>query len=83
MKWSEVLEKFPAQFLLVEELASHQEGDKLIVDDVSILRHVDDAEATEILLNCTGNTFVAHTGNKQIMLELRQRPGLRGRIQAN
>ncbi|QQE77848.1 hypothetical protein [Alicyclobacillus sp. SO9] len=83
MKWSDVRERFPNQFVLVEELASHVENDTVLVDDVAVVRAVPDAEATKTLMQCKGKRFVYHTNNESVVIELRRRPGLRGRLRAN
>ena len=82
MKWSEVRERFPEQFVLVEEIASHIEGDRVLVDDVAVIRAIPDEEATKTLMECRDKMFVYHTGNDSVVIELRRRPGLRGRLRA-
>ena len=83
MKWSEVRERFPNQFVLVEELASHVEGDRVLVDDVAVVRAVPEEEATKTLMQCRDKMFVYHTYNDSVVIELRRRPGLRGRLGAH
>lgn len=83
MQWSEVRERFPNQFVLVEELVSHIEGDKVFVDDLAVVRAIPDEEATETLMQCTDKMFVYHTSNDSVAIELRRRPGLRGRLRAH
>lgn len=83
MKWSKVRESFPNQFVLVEELASHIENDRVYVDDVAVVRAVPDDEATRTLMQCKDKRFVYHTNNDSIVIELRRRPGLRGRFSAH
>ena len=82
MKWSEVRERFPEQFVLVEEIASHIEGDRVLVDDVAVIRAIPEEEATKTLMECRDKMFVYHTGNDSVVIELRRRPGLRGRLRA-
>ena len=82
MKWSEVRERFPDQFVLVEEIASHIEGDRVLVDDVAVIRAILEEEATKTLMECRDKMFVDHTGNDSVVIELRRRPGLRGRLRA-
>ncbi|MCL6633742.1 MAG: hypothetical protein K6T63_14060 [Alicyclobacillus herbarius] len=82
MQWSEVRELFPNQFVLVEELSSHVEGDKVLVDEVAVVRSVPDEEATKTLLQCGDRMFVYHTSNDSVVIKLRRRPGLRGRLHA-
>ena len=83
MKWSEVRERFPDQFVLVEEIASHIEGDRVLVDDVAVIRAILEEEATKTLMECRDKMFVYHTGNDSVVIELRLRPGLRGRLHAH
>lgn len=83
MKWSEVCQSFPNQFVLVEELASHIENDKVYVDDVAVVRAVPDDEATKTLMQCKDKRFVYHTNSDSIVIELRRRPGLRGQFSAH
>jgi len=83
MKWSEVRELFPNQFVLVEELASHIEDDRLYVDDVAVVRTVSEEDATKTLMDCKDKLFVYHTVSDSVVIELRRRPGLRGRFRAN
>lgn len=83
MKWSEVRDRFPDQFVLVEEIASHVEGDRVLVDDVAVIRAILEEEATKTLMECRDKMFVYHTGNDSVVIELRRRPGLRGRLHAH
>ncbi|MCL6442717.1 MAG: hypothetical protein K6T83_04535 [Alicyclobacillus sp.] len=83
MQWSEVRERFPNQFVLVEELVSHVEDDKVLVDEVAVIRAVPDEEATKTLLQCRDKMFVYHTSNDTVVIELRRWPGLRGRLSAH
>jgi len=77
MKWSEVRARFPNQFVLVEELASHIEGDRVLVDDVAVVRAVPEEEATKTLMQCRDKMFVYHTCNDSVVIELGRIPGLR------
>jgi hypothetical protein len=38
MRWSEVRQLFPNQFVLVQALKSHQDGDRLYVDEMAVIR---------------------------------------------
>ena len=83
MKWSEVRERFPNQFVLVEELASYMDGDKIIVDDVAVVRSVPERDTAITLMQCRDNMFVYHTGNDPVVIEVRPRPGLWGALRAH
>lgn len=58
-----VRELYPNQFVLVKELASHIQGDIVLVDDVAVVRAVPDKDATKTLMQCRDKMFVFHTGN--------------------
>ena len=80
MLWQEVRETYPKQYVLVQALKSHTEGNKKYVDEVVIIRLIRDAqEATKELLHAKGNQFVYHTSKEQIVIELRTRSGVRVR----
>jgi hypothetical protein len=40
MKWQEVRELFPNQFVLISILNYHEEGDKKIIDEVAPIRPI-------------------------------------------
>lgn len=74
---------FPNQFVLVEEVKAHIEGDMVLVDELAVVRAVPDEEATKTLMQCKDKMFVYHTANESVVIELRRRPGLRGRLSAH
>ena len=79
MKWQEVRRLYPHQFVLLEELHSYVEGNKKYVDDVAIIRAIQDSkEATRELTMAKGKNFVYHTFHENIVLEIVRRPGIRG-----
>jgi len=60
-------------------LGLRREGNCEYVDDVAIVRSITDpAEDTSELMKCRGDRLVYHTGNENVILEVRTRPGLRG-----
>jgi hypothetical protein len=72
MQWQEVREIYPNQYVLIEILNSHTEGSIQYVDDVALIRTIQDPdEATKELLKCKNNHIVYHTGQEQIAIELR------------
>lgn len=83
MLWVEVREKFPDQFLLVDELKSHFEDGKKIVDEVAVVNTIPDSAATATLFQCKGKEIVAHTANEQLMIIVNHRFGFRGRTDGN
>lgn len=78
MRWSEVREFFPEQFVLVKALRSHIEGDSLHVDEMAVIRPIPDPlEATRELLKCKNDTFVYHTGRPELVMEMVPYVGVR------
>ena len=74
MKWQEVRRLCPHQFILLEVLTSHIEGNKKYVDDVAIIRAIQDSEeATRELTRAKGNKFVYHTFYENIIMEIVRR----------
>jgi hypothetical protein len=45
MQWSEIRQQYPGQWLLVEAVDAHTEGDQRILDDLSILQSFTDIKA--------------------------------------
>lgn len=72
---------YPNQYVLVKILKSRMEGNNEIIEDVAILRNITDPdEATRELVRCKGDMLVYHTGNQEMVVEIRTRPGYRGVI---
>ncbi|KAJ49740.1 hypothetical protein BD780_000815 [Clostridium tetanomorphum] len=79
MKWSEIREKYPNQFVLLKALKSHVDGDKKIVDDVALVKIIENSkEANELLIRSKGDTFVFHTSKDKLSLTIVQNPVYRG-----
>lgn len=80
MQWQEVRTIFPDQYVLLEILDSRTEDNIQYVDEVAIVRAIQDSsEATKELLKCKDNNIVYHTGQEKIAIELRKPPFYRGR----
>lgn len=78
MLWSEVRELFPNQFVLVQAIKSHQEGNKLYVDEMALIRPIPDAhEATRELLKSKDENYVYHTSKPELVMEVVSRVGFR------
>ncbi len=77
MKWSEVRKLYPNQFVKIQVLKSHLEEDKEYIDDMAVIGRVIDFDATKELLNSKGDTLVYHTSKERIVLQIRNRIGLR------
>lgn len=81
MKWEEVKNLYPDQYVLLEELESSTQGNKKIIKDVAIIRPIlDPKEATRELVRSKGNRFVYHTSEDEIIIEIVQTPRFRGKL---
>ncbi len=64
---------------MLEELSSHYKDDKLYVEEVAIVRPIQDAdEAMVALLRAHDERFIYHTSKEQIIMEVRLKPAIRG-----
>lgn len=45
MQWSEIRQQYPGQWVLVEAVDVHTEGDQRVLDDISILQSFEDVQA--------------------------------------
>ncbi|WP_068674904.1 hypothetical protein [Oceanobacillus sp. Castelsardo] len=77
MKWSEVREIYPNQFVKLKVLSSHIEDSQELIEDMAVIKPVTEKRATKELLNSKGDELVYHTANENIVLEVRQDVGLR------
>jgi len=79
MKWEEVRKIYPNQYVLLNILESHVDGDKKYVDEVALIQPIPDAkEATNKLLHAKPGTLVCHTKSEKIVIEFRRRAAFRG-----
>ncbi|MBE1446132.1 hypothetical protein [Paenibacillus sp. OAS669] len=80
MQWQEVRNIYPDQYVLLEILNSHTEDSVQYVDEVALIKAIQDPdEATKELLKCKNNNIVYHTGQEMIAIELRKNPFYRSR----
>jgi hypothetical protein len=78
MLWSEVRDLFPDQFVLLEELKSHYEDNKLHVEEVAIIKPIPDPQAAwKELFTAKNERFVYHTSNEDMVVEVRNKPMIR------
>ncbi|WP_174404773.1 hypothetical protein [Halalkalibacter wakoensis] len=69
---------YPDQYVLLNILESHIDGDKKCVDEVALIKPIPDAqEATNELLHAKPGTRVYHTKNEEIVIEIRRRAAFR------
>lgn len=72
MKWEEVRKTYPNTFVKLQILTSHLEGNNKIIDDMAVIKSIDDNRtATKELINCSEGTVVYHTGNDNIVIEVK------------
>jgi hypothetical protein len=84
MKWNEISEKYPNQFVLLKALKSHVDGDRKIVDDVALVKIIETSkEANELLIRSKGDTFVFHTSLARWSLRSPQAPPRTRKLQGN
>ena len=79
MKWEEVRKTYPNTYVVVTAIESHIIGNKKYIDEMSVVRKIDDpGEATKVLVKCKGDTFVYHTGKEEVVMEIVNNPVYRG-----
>lgn len=82
MKWEEVRKLCPNTYVLLEEIKSHVDDNKKFVDEVALIRTIEDSkEATKELVKAKGKQFVYHTGNDIIVMEIVRKPGYKGTME--
>lgn len=80
MKWEEVRNLYPHQWVKLNVLASHMEDDKKIIDDMDVINILSsDEEAGDELGKCTGNEAVYHTYHEKISYKMTRLFGFRRR----
>ena len=79
MKWQEVREIFPNQFVLVSILDYHEEDDKKIIDEVAPIRSIPDEEANKEFFKVEPGNIVYHTSNEKCIVHIRKDPLMRVR----
>lgn len=79
MKWQEVRELFPNQFVLVSILNYHEEDDKKIVDEVAPIRSISDEDANKEFFKVEPGNIVCHTSNEECVIHIRRDPLIRVR----
>ncbi|WIM38630.1 hypothetical protein PO903_18550 [Paenibacillus sp. PK4536] len=77
MKWQEVRELFPDQFLLVSILQYHEEDNKKIVDEVAPIRTVLAEDANREFFQADEGNVVYHTAHPDCIIHLRKDPLMR------
>lgn len=80
MKWKEAREKYPNTWVLLRSTKEKINDDTKIIDDVDVIKVIpSNKEATKMLMECRGNTFVYHTSKDTIKIKIVNAPALIGR----
>lgn len=79
MKWQEVRELFPNQFVLVSILDSRTEGDKKIINEVAPIRPISEQDVNKEFFQVAPGNIVYHTANDKFVINLRKDPLMRVR----
>lgn len=77
MKWQEVQNLYPNQFVKFEILHSDEQDNQEVIEDVAVIGPVTDEEATQELLESKGKTLVYHTSKDKVIVKIRRNTGLR------
>lgn len=80
MKWKEVQNIYPNQFVKFEILHSVEQDNQEIIDEIAVIGPVKDEDATRELLKSKNRTLVYHTSKDQIVLKIRKNIGLRRKL---
>ncbi|MGM1021414.1 MAG: hypothetical protein ACQEXV_12875 [Bacillota bacterium] len=83
MKWQEVRELFPDQFVLVSIINYHEEDNKKIVDEVAPIRTISEEDANKEFFKVKPGNIVYHTSNQDFVIHLRRDPLMRVRRNTN
>lgn len=68
----DVRKTYPNTFVKLQILDSHLEGNNKIIDEMAVIKVIDDNKsATKELMNCREGTVVYHTANENITIEVK------------
>ncbi|MGZ7444274.1 hypothetical protein [Paenibacillus sp. TH7-28] len=79
MKWAEVRDLCPDQFVLVKILHYHEEDNKKIIDEVAPIRPIPDEDANKEFFRAGPGNLVYHTSNEKCLIHIRRDPMIRVR----
>jgi hypothetical protein len=79
MKWQQVRDLFPDQFVLLSILDYYEENDKKVITEVAPVRVIPDEDANREFFSALPGSIVYHTSNEQCVIHLRKDPLLRVR----
>ena len=79
MKWQEVRELYPDQFVLMKVLAFKEKTDQRYIEDVAIIEPIKDPkEAAKRLINSKSDEIVYHTSTENLIIRIKNMRGYRG-----
>jgi hypothetical protein len=79
MKWQEVRDLYPNQFVLLKILKYHTIENKRYIDDMAVVKAINDPkEATKLLTNGEADDLVYHTKNEEIIVKIKNLRAFRG-----
>ena len=78
MKWSEVRELYPNQFIKFEIIESHEDEKNKYIDEVAIIKAIKDSkEAMKEFVKCKNGQLIYSTQNETIVIEKVKHVGIR------
>ena len=81
MKWQEVRELYPNQFVKFKVLESWTDENKEYVNDVAVIKAISDGKsAMKEFIHCKPGEIIYHTKNKEIVIQLVESIGVRRSI---
>lgn len=78
MKWEEVRRLYPNRFVKLKVLEWHMDRNQKYIEDMAVIKDFkDNREATRELVRAQGDTLIYHTGNEDIVVEVKNIKGYR------
>lgn len=78
MKWGEVRRLYPNRFVKLKILKWHMAGNQKYIEDMAVIKAFEDnREATKELVRSKDDILVYHTGNEDIVVEIKNIKGYR------
>ena len=86
MKWQDVRQQYPESWVIIEALQAHDQDDKRIIDDISVLdRFKNSLDAIKHYKSLHKNSperdiLVANTNNLELDIKIQHWVGIRGNL---
>jgi len=84
LKWDEVRNTYPSQWVIIEAVEAHSEGNKRIIDKIAVIDSFMDGTRNVLLENAKSQRlysgreiFVVHTSRSELDIEERRWVGVR------